>query len=357
MSRYLTLCKKLLSLFFYVAHPGFVDVINAVTITGLHEDMIVKALVFNGKLELTDIPVPAMSEKDALIRVRLAGICMTDLEIVRGYMNFRGVLGHEFVGTVEKTGNPELLGKRVVGEINVGCGRCEFCLKGLERHCYDRTCLGIFRKDGAFSEFFTLPESNLHVVPDDVSDEAAVFVEPLAAALEITEQIHIEPAMETLIIGDGRLGFLVCMVLRLTGCSITVVGKHPEKLSMFRKHRVAAAMLEDIDRLGHKYDLVVEASGSPAGWITAINHVKPRGIIALKSTYHGDFSFNPAPLVINEISVVGSRCGQFAPALRVLQSGLVDPRSLITGIYPLEQALEAFEMADNSRNMKIFIKM
>ena len=326
-------------------------------VIGLYEGRVVKALVFDGKLELRDISLPAMSEKDALIRVKLAGICMTDLEIVRGYMDFRGVLGHEFVGTVEKTDNPALLGKRVTGEINVGCGHCEFCLKGLERHCYNRTCLGIFRKDGAFSEFITLPESNLHVVPDNVSDEAAVFVEPLAAALEITEQIHVEPAMETLIIGDGRLGLLVCMILRLTGCSITVVGKHSEKLSIFRNHGAMAVMLEDIDRLGQKYDLVVEASGSPTGWITAVNNVKPRGIIALKSTYHGELNFNPAPLVINEISVVGSRCGQFAPALRVLKSGLVDPRALITGTYPIEKALEAFQKADDSKNIKIFIKM
>ncbi len=316
-----------------------------------------KALVFDGKLELREVSLPVVSEKDALIRVRLGGICMTDLEIVRGYMNFRGILGHEFVGIVERAGNPELLGKRVVGEINVGCGHCEFCLKGLERHCYNRTCLGIFRKDGAFSEFMTLPEANLHIVPDNVSDEAAVFVEPLAAALEILEQIHVEPAMETLIIGDGRLGLLVSMILRLTGCSMTVIGKHSEKLAIFEKQGVAAVRLDDINKLGKKYDLVVEASGSPSGWSTAIECVKPRGTIALKSTYHGEIKFNPAPLVINEISVVGSRCGRFAPALRLLKSGLVDPRLIITGIYPLDKAIEAFEKADHSKNLKIVIEM
>ena len=336
---------------------SFFDLLAAVRGILLEKGMIVKALVFDGKLELREMSLPTMGEKDALIRVTLGGVCMTDLEIVKGYMNFKGVLGHEFVGVVERSANPQLLGKRVVGEINVGCGHCEFCLKGLERHCYNRTCLGIFMRDGAFSEYITLPEANLHVVPENVSDEAAVFVEPLAAALEILEQIHVEPATQTLIIGDGRLGLLVSMVLRLTGCSITALGKHSEKLEMFEKQGAATVKLEDVDKLGQKFDLVVEASGSPSGWNTAIECVKPRGTIALKSTYHGEFSFNPAPLVINEISVVGSRCGRFAPALRLLKSGLVDPRMLITATYPLDEAVEAFEKARHGKNVKVIIKM
>lgn len=323
----------------------------------MKEDYIVKALVFDGELGLRDVEIPVPGPNEALIRVRRAGICMTDLEIVRGYMNFSGILGHEFVGIVEASHNQDLVGKRVVGEINLGCGICEMCQKGLERHCYDRTVLGIAGKNGALSEFVTLPERNLHVAPDNVSDEAAVFVEPLAAAMEILEQVHVEPSMESLIIGDGRVGLLICMILRLTGCSISVLGKHANKLAMFAKHHADTVHLDDIGRLKSRFDVVVEASGSPSGWRTAVTHVKPRGTIVLKSTYHGDFDFNPAPLVINEINVTGSRCGQFAPALRALSSGLVDPLELISETYDLDQAVKAFERAKDSQMLKVVVKM
>lgn len=316
-----------------------------------------KALVFDGKLDLKEVQTPAPSGGEALVRVRLAGICMTDIEIVKGYMNFRGILGHEFVGHVENSSNPNLIGMRVVGDINVGCGKCELCLKGLERHCYDRSVLGIVTRNGAFAEYLTLPDSNLHVVPENVSDEAAVFVEPLAAALEVLEQVHVEPSTEVLIIGDGRLGLLLCMVLRLTGCSLTVVGKHPHKLSLFENYSAGAMLLDDIRNVSKKYDLVIEASGNPSGWITAIGLVKPRGTIVLKSTYHGDFRFNPAPLVINEISVIGSRCGQFEPALRLLSSGLVNPLPLITEVFKMDDAVKAFEKATHSEALKIIIEM
>ncbi len=319
-------------------------------------DSIVKALVFDGKLDLREVAAPIPAHNEALVHVTLAGICMTDLEISKGYMNFTGILGHEFVGVVEKSTNPQLLGKRVVGEINLGCGSCDMCKSGLDRHCYNRSVLGISGKNGALSEYITLPEKNLILIPDNVNDHAAVFVEPLAAALEIFEQIHVQPDMDTLIIGDGRLGLLVCMVLKLTGSSMTVVGKHDSKLDLFAKHQAATVNLNDLEKLNKRYDLVVEASGSPSGWDTAVKLVKPRGVIALKSTYHGDFSFNPAPLVINEITVVGSRCGRFAPALRLLAAGLVDPLPLISDTYGLDEAVTAFDKAREHGTLKILVR-
>ncbi len=316
-----------------------------------------RALIYDGNLRFGNIDTPTPKDGESLIRVILAGICMTDMEIVRGYMNFHGVLGHEFVGLVEHSQNRNLIGKRVVGDINVGCGKCDLCRGGLERHCNSRSVLGIVSRSGAFAEYLTLPESNLHIVPDNVSDQAAVFVEPLAAALEILEQIHVQPQTRVLIIGDGRLGLLICMILRLTGCSITVIGKHSNKLEMFRRYSARTALLDDAIKVDHKFDLVVEASGNPSGWDTAIGLVKPRGVIALKSTYHGNLSFNPAPLVINEISVVGSRCGQFDPALRLLQSGLVDPLPLVSKIYSLSDSIRAFDHAGSSEVLKILIRM
>lgn len=316
-----------------------------------------RALFFDGTLRLGKIDTPAAGHGESLIRVILAGICMTDMEIVRGYMNFHGVLGHEFVGVVEHSQDSSLVGKRVVGDINVGCGKCDLCLGGLERHCNSRSVLGIVSRNGAFADYLTLPDSNLHVVPDNVSDQAAVFVEPLAAALEILEQIHVQPQTRVLIIGDGRLGLLICMILRLTGCSITVIGKHANKLEMFRRYSVSTVLLNDSTKIDQKFDLVVEASGNPSGWDTAVRFVKPRGIIVLKSTYHENLSFNPASLVINEISVIGSRCGQFDPALRILQSGLVDPLPLVSQIYSMSDSVRAFEEAGSSEAFKIIIKM
>ncbi len=316
-----------------------------------------KALVFDGKLSLRRIDKPVPARNEALIKILLAGICKTDIEIVKGYMNFKGVLGHEFVGLVEESANPDLIGKRVVGEINIGCGVCDQCAKGMERHCGTRSVLGISAKDGVFAEYVCLPESNLHVVSEKISDDAAVFTEPLAAAIEIMEQIHVDPSTRALIIGDGRLGLLICMVLRLTGCSITVLGKHPDKMRLFENYSAAAVHFDDTEKLDRKYDLVVEASGSPSGWNSAIRHVAPRGVIALKSTYHGEFNFNPAPLVINEITVTGSRCGPFAPALRLMESGLVDPTPLISEVHALEDSERAFEIAGRSKSLKILVRM
>lgn len=316
-----------------------------------------KALVFDGKVTLKEIPRPEPSAGEALVRVRMAGICRTDIEISRGYMDFRGVLGHEFVGVVEESSRAELKGTRVVGEINAGCGQCSLCEQGLARHCAHRTVLGIQGRDGAMAEYLCLPDANLLKVPDSLSDEQAVFAEPLAAALEILEQVKIKPAQRILVLGDGKLGLLVSLVLRLTGCDLLLVGKHLEKLEIFARAGGSVLLLEDLLRNEDRFDVVVEASGNPSGWDMAVQRVKPRGTLVLKSTYHGSLAFNPAPLVINEVSVVGSRCGLFAPALRIMAQGLVDPTPLISDIFSLEQADRAFERALKGVAIKVLMKM
>ncbi|MBM4329570.1 MAG: zinc-binding dehydrogenase [Deltaproteobacteria bacterium] len=316
-----------------------------------------KALVFDGHIRLTDLPKPLPQEGEALVRVLMAGICRTDVEITKGYMSFHGVLGHEFVGMVEKGPSPELLGARVVGEINAGCGVCAYCRQGLERHCPDRSVLGILGRNGAMAECLTLPAANLVPVPENVSNEKAAFTEPLAAAAEILEQIKIEPFWRVLVVGDGKLGLLVAMVLRLTACEVLLAGKHPEKLSIFSNVGGSAVLVSDLTGGSEKFDVVVEASGNASGWELAIDRVKPRGIIVLKSTYHGDLAFNTAPLVINEITVVGSRCGRFAPALRLMAQGLVDPSPLISRIFAFAQAEEAFRAATNSQNLKVLLRI
>ena len=270
-----------------------------------------KTLVFDGELRIQDMPIPVPKDGEALVRVLLAGICKTDTEITKGYMNFIGVLGHEFVGVVEDARDKSLVGKRVVGEINAGCESCRSCVRGLSRHCLHRTVLGIQGRHGAFAEYLTLPEANLVIVPDSVSNEKAVFVEPLAAALEILEQVHIEPSDRVLVIGDGKLGVLIAMVLNLYGSDLLLVGKHREKMVVFEDQGGKVVFLEELLDTADRFDKVIEASGRPSGWKLALERVKPRGTIVLKSTYHESISFNPAPLVIDEITLVGSRCGLF----------------------------------------------
>jgi len=316
-----------------------------------------KALIFDGTLKLTDTPKPVPPSGEALVRVTTAGICNTDVEITRGYMNFRGVPGHEFVGIVEAADERELIGARVVGEINAGCGQCSWCAQGMERHCPNRTVLGIAGRDGAFAEYLCLPVKNLVRVPDSLSDEIAVFTEPLAAAMEILEQVKIEPSYRVLVLGDGKLGLLVAMVLRLTGCDLVLVGKHRDKLELFARGGGAVLLLDELKSSNERFDVVVEASGSPSGWDLAVSCVKPRGTVVLKSTYHGALNFNPAPLVIDEITVVGSRCGRFGPALRVLDAGLVDPTVLIAAVFPFDQAEEAFQRSQDRGALKILLKM
>ncbi|MCA1962182.1 MAG: alcohol dehydrogenase catalytic domain-containing protein [Desulfomonile sp.] len=316
-----------------------------------------KALIFDGTLQLTEIPKPDPPPGEALVLVTTAGICNTDVEITRGYMNFRGVPGHEFVGKVEAADDSELVGARVVGEINAGCDQCSWCAQGMERHCPNRTVLGIAGRDGAFAEYLGLPVKNLVKVPHSLSDEKAVFTEPLAAAMEILEQVKIEPSHRVLVLGDGKLGQLVAMVLRLTGCDLVLVGKHRDKLELFARGGGSVLLLDELTASKERFDIVVEASGSPSGWNLAVSRVKPRGILVLKSTYHGALSFNPAPLVINEITVVGSRCGRFGPALRVLEAGLVDPTVLIAAVFPFDQAEEAFRRSQERGALKVLLKM
>ncbi len=314
-----------------------------------------KALVFDGTISLREVPKPEPAAGEALINVLIAGICKTDLELTLGYMDFRGIPGHEFVGVVEHSPVSELVGSRVVGEINAGCGKCSYCLRGLERHCPERTVLGILNRKGTMAEYLTLPVSNLLRVPDSLPNEKAVFTEPLAAAMEILEQVMIRPADRVLVIGDGKLGLLVSMALRLTGCDLLLTGKHRHKLELFARTGGAVCMLSDLVRSGERFDIVVEASGSPSGWDLAVNSVRPRGAIVLKSTYHGNLDFNPAPLVIDEITVVGSRCGLFGPALRVMDLGLVDPTPLVEATYPLDEAEKAFAKAGERGALKVLL--
>jgi len=296
---------------------------------------------------------PKADEKTALLRVRLAGICSTDLQIFKGYLGFRGVPGHELVGEV-KEGPAELVGKRVVVEINFACGRCQFCLGDLGRHCPQRRVMGIVGADGSFAEYVAAPARNLHLIPDSIADEEAVFIEPLAAAFEIIEQVQIGVGDDVLVLGDGKLGLLCAQVLRLTGARLSAVGKHPEKLAILKKLGIRAFVMSDWKP--HLYDVVVEATGSTTGLEMALEAVKPRGTLVLKSTVAQNHSLSLAPLVINEITVVGSRCGVFPPALEALAQKSVSVTPLIEKIYPLADGLEAVAHAARPGARKILLR-
>jgi threonine dehydrogenase-like Zn-dependent dehydrogenase len=286
--------------------------------------------------------------------VKPAGICNTDLEITRGYLGFHGVLGHEFVGLVEECAEPRLLGQRVVGEINCYCGVCPTCLEGRPTHCPERTTLGIAGRHGAMAEYCLLPLRNLHRVPDNVSDGQAVFVEPLAAALEILEQVHVLPTQRVVVLGDGKLGLLVAQVLRLTGCDLLAVGRHADKLALLKPLGIATRLATEISDT--QADVVVDCSGHPDGFALARGIVKPRGTLVLKSTFFGQNEVNMTSIVVDEVSIVGSRCGPFAPALRLLASQLVDVESLIAATYPLGEALAAFERARSRGSLKVLLR-
>lgn len=311
-----------------------------------------------------DYPDPQPGPNEALIRVRLAGVCSTDLQLVAGYKGgYRGVLGHEFVGdVVAAPGNEGWLGRRVVGELNIGCGVCDLCRRGLGKHCPARQSLGIIQRDGAFADFLTLPLANLHPVPADLPDEAAIFVEPLAAALQICEQVAITPTTRLYLLGDGRLGLLIAQVLALTGCDLTVIGRNPEKLSLLAHLGAAAAcrvntpaVITELQR--QLADVVVEATGSPAGFEQASSLVRPGGTLILKSTFAGALAnFNISRLVVDEITLLGSRCGPFPPAIRLLSSRLVQVKPLIHACYPLAQAVEALHQAGRKGVLKILIQ-
>ena len=312
-----------------------------------------RAIVFDRKLEFrADYPAPGEVPGESVVRVSLAGICGTDLELARGYMKFRGVPGHEFVGKVASTSNPALRGRRVVGEINAGCGRCASCAAGLARHCANRTVLGILGRDGAFAEFLTLPDANLIPVPDSIPDEVAVFVEPIAAAYEILEQVHLARNQTIVVMGDGRLGGLVALALKSEEYLPLVAGHHPEKLERLESLGLDTA---EESALRDRSDVVIDCSGSGGGFSRALDLVKPRGTIIMKSTAAAGAEINLAPVVVNEITVIGSRCGRFAPALDALTSGRLDPRPLIDGTFALDEGLEAFAAAADPLNFKILL--
>jgi alcohol dehydrogenase len=315
-----------------------------------------KAVVFDDELRIEDRPKPFASGRECLIRLLKAGICNTDLEITKGYFGFTGVLGHEFVGIVEAAPTASLVGQRVVGEINAACQACEYCRRGLQRHCPERTVLGILRRDGAFRELLTLPEENLHAVPEAISDEDAVFTEPIAAACEILDQVSIGPEQHVAVLGDGKLGLLIAMVLSSTGCQLTLIGKHAAKMDVVKDYPVRSVVMEVALGLARSFDAVVEATGSPQGWELALRLVKPRGTVVLKSTFHGQIAFNTAPIVVDEITIVGSRCGRFEPALSLLGKRSIHPGRLVQHTLPLQQGLKAFELAKEPGVLKVVLE-
>ena len=320
-----------------------------------------KALVFDKELKFVENyekPVPQKGE--ALVRVTMAGICNTDYEITKGYMGYVGILGHEAVGVVEDVNSDDksLIGKRVVPEISYGCKEpdCEWCAKKNYRHCPNRHTLGIWRKDGVFAQYFTMPVEVLFEVPDNVPDTQAVFVEPLAAALEINEQLHIKPMDEVVVLGDGKLGLITALALNAQNLNVTLVGKHQNKLDIARAQGVKTSLLSNFP-IEKKYNVVVEATGSVNGFETSLALTKPRGVLVLKSTVATGKELNLAPIVIDEITVLGSRCGQFPPALRLLKSEKVDFSPLISGIYSMDEAEKAFEKNKEKDTLKVLLKM
>jgi threonine dehydrogenase-like Zn-dependent dehydrogenase len=318
----------------------------------------------DNKISLRELPQPH-KEGEALVKIRKAGICSTDLELVKGYYPYTGVIGHEFVGEVVSLASSPLalrsarvdpvnVGDRVVGEINVVCNQCEQCLNGRPTHCEARTVLGIINRDGTFAEYTTLPIANLHRVSDSVPDEMAVFTEPLAAALEIQEQINIKPTDRVLLIGAGRLGQLIAQTLALTGCDLRVVVRHAHQQNLLKARGIQIISEENIQPW--RWDIVVEATGSPSGFSLARRAIRPRGTMVLKSTYKGELNVNFSSIVVDEINIVGSRCGPFEPALRLMETRQVDPTVLIAEEFKLPNALKAFKHAADSGVLKVLLE-
>ncbi len=305
------------------------------------------------KVREIDKPDPG---PEALVRVLLSGICNTDLEIARGYAGFKGTIGHEFVGVVENSPNGQLVGQRVVGEINAGCGECELCRAGDSRHCPARTVLGIVGRDGAHAEFLRLPLVNLLPVPESIVDEHAVFTEPLAAACGIMDRTSINKDKTVAVIGDGKLGLLCAQAIALTGAPVLLVGRHPEKLRIAERRGIETATANKLATRKREFDVVVEASGSASAFATALDLLRPRGVLVLKSTFQGTTKINAASIVVDEISIIGSRCGQFAPALDLLKRGAIDVDSLISEEYPLESGLLAMERSGKKGVLKVFLR-
>lgn len=308
----------------------------------------------NNHIDLRDVIKPRTSN-EALIKIRKAGICSTDLELVKGYYPYTGILGHEFVGEVVEADDASWIGQRVVGEINVVCNQCEQCLHGRSTHCENRTVLGIVNRDGTFAEFTQLPIANLHRVPDSVPDEMAVFTEPLAAALEIQQQVQIKPTDRVLLVGAGRLGQLIAQTLALTGCDLRAVARHAGQQELLKRRGIKVIAEENIQPW--RWDVVVEATGSPSGFALARKAIRPRGTLVMKSTYKGELSVNFSSIVVDEIHIVGSRCGPFAPALRLMESRQVDPTVLIAEEFEMANALKAFEHAAEPGVLKVLVQV
>jgi threonine dehydrogenase-like Zn-dependent dehydrogenase len=329
-----------------------------------------KALRYEHKhLGVMDVATP-VSNGEAVVRVTLSGICNTDLEIARGYAGFEGTLGHEFVGVIERMSEgrvpsvtaPSLTvgsltpGTRVVGEINAGCGQCDLCLSGDSRHCPTRTVLGIVGRDGAHAELLKLPLVNLLPVPDEIPDTQAVFVEPLAAACGILERASITSQSKVAVIGDGKLGLLCAQVIATTGADLTLIGKHQSKLQIAERNGIETLPADQANRRAREFDVVVEASGSPTGFALALDLLRPRGVLVLKSTFHGTTEMDAARIVVDEISVVGSRCGRFAPALELLKQGQIDVDSMISEQFPLAEGVRAMARAAEPGVMKVLLR-
>ncbi len=309
-----------------------------------------------GKLTFRDdLPVPEPPHGEALIKILLAGICSTDLELVKGYYPYQGVLGHEFVGmVVSAPDEPSWVGKRIVGEINAFCGVCSECKAGRTTHCINRTVLGIIRRDGAFAEYCTLPIENLHIVPPNVPNDAAVFTEPLAAVLEIQQQVNIRPADRVVLIGSGRLGLLVAYSIVLIGCDLKVVVRRERPKKLLAEKGIHTISVDDV--MPRMADIVIDTSGSAGGLLLAKKALRPRGTLVLKSTYQGNTTINLSEFVVDEITLVGSRCGPFPPALNLLNQSLIDTRNLIDGRYPLKDGSIAFEKAAIPGTLKILLE-
>ena len=320
-----------------------------------------KALRYeSGRLGLAEVAAPRAGAGEAVVRVTLAGICNTDLEIVRGYAGFAGTLGHEFVGVVvESAADKSLVGRRVVGEINAGCGRCELCAGGDARHCPRRTVLGIVGRDGAFAEYLRLPVVNLLTVPDDIEDERAVFAEPLGAACGIMERVHFTRDTRVAVIGDGKLGLLSAQAIKAqTNAAVTLIGRHENKLAIARARGIETVFVDELgqDSSRGTFDVVVEASGASSGFALAVALTRPRGTLVLKSTFHGRTEIDAARIVVDEISIVGSRCGRFAPALELLARNAVDVSSLITDEFPLADGVRAMARARENGVLKVLLR-
>ena len=320
-----------------------------------------KALVYDNELKLDkNYPNPTVKDNEVLIKTSMVGICNTDYEITQGYMGYKGVIGHEFVGVVCEVGknvDKNLLNKRVVGEINCACNDCSWCHQGLQRHCPNRSTLGIWQKDGCFSEYFTLPKENVIEISDNIDDTTATFTEPLAAAYEILEQVHIKPDAKVAILGDGKLGLCISLVFSALNIDYIHIGKHEEKLAISKNLGAKTMLLSEIKEEDKKsFDVVVEATGSTGGFETSASLVKPRGTLVLKSTIVAREGLNLASIVVDEVNIVGSRCGQFRPILRLLEKGKIDVKPLVSAVYGVDEFERAFEENSKRGSLKVLVK-